>query len=174
MHPRFAPALTRACYVIGVLLLLFAAWDLVPLVIQRSSRSMLSFAQTPSRYTMVAVVRPTDCVSYAPMIAALNDLSRTGKVAVKGVVVGGDPKSATAEAIEELGIEFSVLPNAEKAARAAMARLGYRSTPSVLVIDPAGRLLMVLPPHPLPWRQAEAVLAAAEYVNLQPTPSPTR
>jgi hypothetical protein len=168
MQTQYARILTRGCYLIGTLLLLLTAWNIVPRALQRSSASMLSFARTPSRYTMVAVVRATDCISYAPMIAALNNLSERGNIAVKGIVIEGDEASATTEAVEELGIEFGIIPDAEKSARAAMARLGYRNPPSVLVIDPAGRLLMVLPPHPLPWRQADAVLAAAEYVNLQP------
>lgn len=117
--------------------------------------------------TLLAVLRPGDCESYRPLVAAWDRLHRRGDLRVVGAVVDGPGAAAARDSLEErLGVAFRLRHDLGDAAETLALRLGYSATPLSVLLDRRGRPRAAVPPA-AGRRGAEAVSRVAE-VHLGP------
>jgi len=171
---RASALLVYACYAAGTVAFAFAAWSALPAITFTEAAASFRFAQVPDRYSMVVMFDADDCVSHETMITALNQVHDDGDIPVRGVLVGAPNATARRDAILDLAPRFPLLSGAESAARQSFSHLGYLQTPTVAVIDAEGRPVMVIQPNDLPWKEADAVRLAAQFITSQRSEESTR
>jgi hypothetical protein len=100
-----------------------------------------------SAATLLAILRPGDCESYRPLVAAWDRLHRRGDVRVVGAVVDGPEAAAARDSLEErLGVAFPLRHDLGDAAETLALRLGYGATPLSVLLDRRGRPRAAVPP----------------------------
>lgn len=123
-------------------------------------------ASHSGQYAAIVLFQSEDCASYENFLDALGFLHRSGRVPVLGV-----PINASRGQVEvrqaKTGFDPDFPLNRELAdqAVALISQMGYRRTPLAVLLDPRGRPLLVIPPHPVPYRQAEITRIVTEYVE---------
>lgn len=99
------------------------------------------------RPTIVAVFTNEDCVAYGSLVGFLNMASEQD-LSVIGVVVDreGSPQEYADPGLSE--IVFPLRPDLARQVTRNIVRLGYRTTPVLVLVDRGGRVRRVLPPMP--------------------------
>jgi hypothetical protein len=118
------------------------------------------------RHGIVLVFQPHDCSGHRSFVDALNALHRSGRVPVAGIPLNA-PRNREELKAALLGFDpaFPLAPELADHAGKLLLEMGFRRTPVALVVDPGGRPLMVVPPHPVPYREAELIRLATEYLE---------
>lgn len=120
-----------------------------------------------SAATLVVVLRPSDCGSYRPLMAAWGRLHREEVVRVVGAVVDGPGSPAARDSLERrLGAPFPLRFDAGDVAETLALRLGYAATPVSVLLDRTGRPRTVVPPLSGPGAAEAASRLAGAHLDL--------
>jgi hypothetical protein len=99
------------------------------------------------RPTLVWLFQPEDCRRYGGLVERWNRLAERGHVDVLGVAIGFPPTPSARDSIlGELRPMFPVRYDLGHVAERLLARAGQRRTPASVLLDAAGRPLLILPP----------------------------
>lgn len=116
----------------------------------------------PWRPTLLYLFQSADCARHAALQRRWAGLGRDGLASVVGVRL--DPlEPARADGAPSPGPGFPLRQDLRAGAARLMKRLGYRTTPVTVVLDPRGRPRLVLPP-PVDEQSAEAGALAVRAV----------
>lgn len=123
----------------AVVVSLMALWRVEPTV------RTLKFPTGEGRPAIVALFTNDDCAAYAGLIGFLNRASEMGLV-VHGVVVDdhGNPAAPENDGVNVVG--FPVRPDLAREVTRQVVRLGYRTSPVIILVDKDARVHMALPP----------------------------
>jgi hypothetical protein len=118
------------------------------------------------RPTLVLLFQPEDCRRYGGLVERWNRLAERGHVDVIGVGIGFPSASAARDSIlGKLRPGFPVRYDLGHVAERLLARAGQRRTPTSVLLDAAGRPLLVLPPVSDAGVQREAGRLIEEYAR---------
>jgi hypothetical protein len=124
-----------------------------------------AFHGTPG---VVVVFQPRDCAGFDSFIDAFSSLSRQRAGQVLGIPVNSPPDTmALRRSLAEFSPAFPLAPRLDADAERLLSAIGFARTPLAIVVDRAGRPVMVVPPQPNPYRQAEMTRLVASYLDLQ-------
>ena len=99
------------------------------------------------RPTLVLLFQPEDCRRYGGLVERWNGLAERGHVDVLGVGIGFPPTSSARDSIlGEFRPTFPVRYDLGHVAERLLARAGQSRTPTSVLLDAAGRPLLILPP----------------------------
>lgn len=99
--------------------------------------------------TLLVVLRPADCESHRPLVAAWDRVHHREDIRVVGAVLDGPGTAAARDSLDErLGVAFPLRHDLEEVAERLALRLGYGLTPLSVLLDRRGRPRAVVPPAP--------------------------
>lgn len=106
----------------------------------------LAVAEAPGP-TLVAIFQPEDCVAYSALIDAWNQLHEEGRVRVVGIGLRfsgfeGDLLDRRPGPVPRFPVRYDLGGLAER----AILDAGHGRTPVALLLDPAGRTRLAIPP----------------------------
>lgn len=97
--------------------------------------------------TLVLLFQPEDCRRYGGLVEHWNGLAERGHVDVLGVGIGFPPTPSARDSIlGEFRPTFPVRYDLGHVAERLLARAGQSRTPTSVLLDAAGRPLLILPP----------------------------
>lgn len=96
--------------------------------------------------TLTFVFNPRDCVQALRLARFWTEMGETGVVAIEGVVVDPpDDWAVLRSVLKTEGIQFPLVDHPDRRLEAAIAGLGYDSTPITLLTDRHRRPRLILP-----------------------------
>lgn len=161
---RHAPAALVAA---GVLVLLLAAWRIVPTEGLTAEISTLRQAAAPEgRPTLLVLYQPEDCAGYGEYLRGWNALAREGEVRVVAVPLNAPAGSADGTPVVDFFTPaFPVREDLARPAARLMRQMGQSHTPVAVLLDGTGSPRMVVPPGRYPRQQVLARLAVRDYAR---------
>lgn len=149
----------------GVLLLLLAAWRVVPTEVLTAGMSTLpEAAARADRPTLLVLFQPADCQSYTDYLRQWNALADEGEVQVVGVPLNTHG-AAGKPVLDYFTPSFPVRPELARPAARMLRQMGQSRTPVAVLLDGAGRPRMVVPPGRYPRQQVQARMAVRDYTR---------
>ena len=98
------------------------------------------------RPTVAILLHPRDCADRVEALTAWNDLHRSGKARVIGLVTEGTGVSGELDRISRgAGIGFPLRYVEARHFRQVLASMSYRATPLAVLLDGAGRVRLAVP-----------------------------
>ncbi|MFL5542931.1 MAG: hypothetical protein ACJ8J0_28390, partial [Longimicrobiaceae bacterium] len=151
----------------GVLMLLLAAWRVVPAEVLTAEMSTLPQAAAPAgRPTLLVLYQPADCQGYADYLRQWNALASEGEVRVVGVPLNVRARRAPGEpAVDFFTPAFPVREELARPAARLLRQMGQSRTPVAVLLDGAGRPRMVVPPGGYAREQVLARMAVRDYAR---------
>jgi hypothetical protein len=152
----------------GVLILLLAAWRVVPTEVLTAQMSTLPQAAAPKgQPTLLVLFQPSDCAGYAEYLRQWNALAKEGEVRVVGVPLNaGGPGTAGKPVLDYFTPAFPVDAELARPAVRLLRQMGQTHTPVAVLLDGHGRPRMVVPPGVYPREQVQARMAVRDYARV--------
>lgn len=147
-------------------MLLLAAWRLLPAGVLTADMSTLSgLAPADGRPTLLVLFQSSDCSSYSAYLQQWNTLAREGEVRVVGVPLNTGRGAVAKPVVDYFTPAFPLRHDLAPDAATLLRQMGQSHSPVAVLLDPAGRPRMIVPPGRYVREHVQARMAVRDYTR---------
>ena len=111
----------------------------------RGSDAVGEILSASGREEVVFVFQPEDCLSNGALLGRWNELHRSGRLGVRGLVAGAGPSTLQQDLFAKRDLDLPLGTISVRDAAIVAERLGYTSTPFAVILDRQGRVAGAFP-----------------------------
>ncbi len=155
-------------HTLTVVIVATAAWRVIPSasanVDKRRVRALAANAE--QRPTLLIVFQEKDCTSFARFVTDWRRLVQHDSIRVIGVPINVKAPDELERISKQFPVQFPLRPELAPQANALLRMLNRNHTPAAVLLDHAGRPLMVVPGTEASINQLEVQFAILSYLRM--------